>query len=193
MSYSRSPSSARSDSRSTRASPRQTNAFFNGAQFKQLCDLKLELELRDQRIVELEKLFDEGEQKAAYTEGLLHSRLAESDREASTLKQRQQELQSVISKQSGEIDSLRKEVLRLETIEKDMSFVLKRLEEIRSVPAPSQAEAETKRQLEEVPSIPAPIQAEAETKESLAAKRKAATATRVPASGSAKKKSCCMF
>eukprot|EP00672_Neobodo_designis_P021508 CAMPEP_0174852472 /NCGR_PEP_ID=MMETSP1114-20130205/25549_1 /TAXON_ID=312471 /ORGANISM="Neobodo designis, Strain CCAP 1951/1" /LENGTH=216 /DNA_ID=CAMNT_0016087069 /DNA_START=59 /DNA_END=706 /DNA_ORIENTATION=+ len=84
-----------------------TSAATTGVKTRQIRDLKLEIEMRDQRIDELEEMYEETQRKAAFANGELQCKLDEQTLTVSAMAADQEKLKSTIDAQEAQMREMR--------------------------------------------------------------------------------------
>jgi vacuolar-type H+-ATPase subunit I/STV1 len=108
-----SPGRMSSASGTSRASPTTsvlsgaTSVATTGIKTRQIRDLKLEVEMRDQRIDELERLYEETQRKASFAQGELQCRVDEQTLAMSAMESEHTKFRSKVVDQEGQIRELR--------------------------------------------------------------------------------------
>lgn len=103
-----------------------------------LRDLKVELELKDHRIGELERSYEEVQRKSEYKQGQLQRMLDDQCALVKKLQNEQENFQTVIGTQSTQIGELMSVVTQCNQMQQALKATLQRCDELESLVAKSQ-------------------------------------------------------
>lgn len=125
-----------------------SSAVSNGVKSKFIRDLKLEVEMRDDRIRELEQTYEELERKAAFSQGEMTCKLTDQQIVVARMEQKQKELQEVIENQSKQLTEVLSSVAQYQSIQDMMKQMMQRCNELEQQKA-AQEERERAREAAE--------------------------------------------
>ena len=128
-----------------------TSVATTGAKTQQIRTLQLEVEMRDDRIRELEDLYDSLEQRSHFAEGAMSAKVDEQREQVERMASKQSELDAVISAQAGEIERMKKTIEEQKAMQEMMQRMMLRcqqLEEQQKLDRERAEQAEAKRAAE---------------------------------------------
>ncbi|CUG86294.1 Hypothetical protein, putative [Bodo saltans] len=153
-----------------------SSTMSSGIKSRQIRDLTMELEFRDDRIRELMEQCDILERKAEFDRGEVETRMAEQDNELANMSNKHNELQAVIMAQSQQLSEVNATLEQYKSMQAMMAALMGRCKELEDTQR-AQEEAQRQAKLEaERAAIAAAELAEEEMRMKAAAEKEAADA-----------------
>lgn len=130
---------------------------------RQIRDLKLEIELRDGRIHELEEAYEELERKAEFARGEVECRLTDQQREMEEMAAKQAALHQVIDAQSQQLTEVTTTLEQYKSMQSMMAALMQRCKELEDTQrAQEEAQRQAKLDAERAAAAAAALKAEEE-------------------------------
>jgi hypothetical protein len=124
------PSRSMSPTNSVASGISSCSAVSNGVKSRQIRDLKMELEMRDERVRELEEAYEELERKAAFSTGEMNCKLAEQQTLVRRMEDKQTELQGTIEAQRVQMQEVLTSLQQYQSIQEMMKTMMERCQEL---------------------------------------------------------------
>jgi len=128
-----------------------TSIASTGVKTQQIRTLQMELEMKEDRIRELEEMYDSLEQRSTFQQGEMLAKVGEQQEHTSRMEEKQAELDKVIATQSHEIENLKKTIddqKSLQVMMQQMMLRCQQLEDQQRADRERAEQAEAKRQAE---------------------------------------------
>lgn len=119
----------------------------SGVKSRQIRDLKMELEFRDERIHELEAAYEELERKAEFARGEVETKMADQQHDLEEMNKKQEALQAVIQAQSQQLSEVNATLEQYKSMQSMMAALMSRCKELEDAQR-AQEEAQRQARLE---------------------------------------------
>lgn len=107
-----------------------TSVATTGAKTEQIRTLQLELDMRDDRIRELEELYESLEQRSHFAEGSMTAKVEEQKEQVERMASKQSELDAVIASQADEIERMKKTIEEQKAMQLMMQQMMLRCQQL---------------------------------------------------------------